>query len=735
MKRPSGRRIYVLTESPIPKVFPAPRLSLGLIAGSVFCAVAWAQAPVITGQPSAQRVTEGLTAVFSVAASGDSLAFQWQKNGADITSANSAAYFIPTAATADDGSGFRCIVSNAHGADTSSAAMLSVEAGGYAGWSHTALLSIRTTADWAALPDTLVLHDFPLLVRLDSEMFDFSQAKPNGSDIRFATTDSVPLAHQIDSWNATDGRAAVWVKLDSLAGNAASTIRIFWGNPDASDASNGAALFDAREGYSGVWHLQESADASPGRFRDATANVRHGTGVGLTSASTVPGIIGNTQMFSTQDSTYISLGNLEVSRGAAYTISMWVKGAGNQNDMRLFAEPGNGNGSLFTFGTGNTTQFSKLDLYLRGRNAIPVVDHAKSQADAFDDTWHHVALVQNQGTFTFFVDGQPSGSGNFAYDTLFSPVRSILGAIVRSSSSYHFTGLIDEVWISHTARSAGYMQAIYLNQKADQVMVGSPSPDGCTKEFGVAKDTVQVGELDSVSVTGIAACALQTRWTRIAAGSEEVPLPATGLTATFKAGRISADSSVTLRFSALYGEEWQSQDVLVQILDNVPNPEFTLTAPGTWNGRDSLKLQPEITNLAAIQASLAPALRYIWSRGGITVDAREDANSMTLLQASQTGQAFVRLCLDNGSVPACETVTIEVTVPNGIRLLDLSKNPVEFSGGFVAWNLPAQVEIWSLDGKVLFDRIGRPGMKFQLSRGLQESLHRGQHRMKITPIE
>ncbi len=48
------------------------------------------QAPVATGQPSAQVVCEGSTVTSTVNAVGTGLAYQWKKSGVDIGGATSA---------------------------------------------------------------------------------------------------------------------------------------------------------------------------------------------------------------------------------------------------------------------------------------------------------------------------------------------------------------------------------------------------------------------------------------------------------------------------------------------------------------------------------------------------------------------------------------------------------------------------------------------------------------------
>ena len=87
-------------------------------------------APSITTQPSAQTVTAGQTASFTVAASGTApLSYQWQKGSNNISGATSPSYTTPATTVSDNGSTFKVIVSNAAGSMTSNAAVLNVTAG------------------------------------------------------------------------------------------------------------------------------------------------------------------------------------------------------------------------------------------------------------------------------------------------------------------------------------------------------------------------------------------------------------------------------------------------------------------------------------------------------------------------------------------------------------------------------------------------------------------------------
>ena len=54
-------------------------------------------------------------------------------------------------------------------------------------WKHSGSLFVITTPEGADLPATAVEEGFPVLVRLNKEFFDFTQAQADGQDVRFAT--------------------------------------------------------------------------------------------------------------------------------------------------------------------------------------------------------------------------------------------------------------------------------------------------------------------------------------------------------------------------------------------------------------------------------------------------------------------------------------------------------------------------------------------------------------------
>jgi hypothetical protein len=70
----------------------------------------------------------GLSATYSVTATGSSLQYQWAKNGAAIAGATSSSYTTPATAFTDTGATFTVAVNNSAGTVTSNAALLTVTA-------------------------------------------------------------------------------------------------------------------------------------------------------------------------------------------------------------------------------------------------------------------------------------------------------------------------------------------------------------------------------------------------------------------------------------------------------------------------------------------------------------------------------------------------------------------------------------------------------------------------------
>jgi hypothetical protein len=137
--------------------------------------------PSIMSQPTAQTVTAGQSASFSVMAAGTApLSYQWQKKGTNISGASSASYSTPATTSADNGSTFDVVVSNAAGSVTSQQVTLTVNAGSAAPTIATQPANQTVGAGQAATFSVAAAGAAPLSY----------QWQMNGSSISGATTAS-----------------------------------------------------------------------------------------------------------------------------------------------------------------------------------------------------------------------------------------------------------------------------------------------------------------------------------------------------------------------------------------------------------------------------------------------------------------------------------------------------------------------------------------------------------------
>ena len=125
----------------------------------------------------------------------------------------------------------------------------------YPGWQHSGSLYLVTTPEGANLPASATETNFPLLVRLNKDFFNFSEAKAGGADLRFSSSTGSPLPCQIEQWDAANGTANVWVLIPQIKGNDRQEIKLHWGKADAASESKGSAVFTSANGFASVLHM------------------------------------------------------------------------------------------------------------------------------------------------------------------------------------------------------------------------------------------------------------------------------------------------------------------------------------------------------------------------------------------------------------------------------------------------------------------------------------------------
>ena len=503
------------------------------------------------------------------------------------------------------------------------------------GWQHSGSLDILTTPEGANLPATASEEGFPLLVRLDKAWIDFKQAKPNGDDVRFSA-DGKPLAYQIDCWNPAHGTAVIWVRVPTIKGNARQEIKLFWGKPDAVSESNGKAVFNESNGYVSVWHMDDQAKDEVGTVEAKDS--------GTTSCS---GMVGNARHFEpgkgidcgTKVTTY-PVGN------SPHSTELWIK-ADNLNG-----------GALVRWGDCKPNSIVQMAF-----NRPPHVrlDCFYSPAGIGNDSmlplaqWVHVLYTFKKGDARIYINGRLDGSRT-ADDvnlTIGSPAEVKIGM-------GPFSGAMDEVRVSKVARSADWAKLQYENQKPLQTVIGTlPWPGN---DFSVSEKKIVLLEGKTIKVTAKAGGARKVFWV-IKSGDSETLAEVDRLDYMLDAGRVTGDQSLTLQFKAVFADGVKSIDVPVTIKEDVPEPVFSLNAPATWNGRDTIEMVPQITNLQAMQAKGAGELKYNWTVSGVAVVKEVSAGKLILKRAQNSGKMTVTVAASNGGTPVTQSAHVMVKEP------------------------------------------------------------------------
>ena len=511
----------------------------------------------------------------------------------------------------------------------------------YSAWRHSGTLVILTTPEGANLPRTAREEAFPILVRLSQELFDFRQAKADGADIRFST-DGKPLAYQVEQWDAARGTASIWVRIPVIQGNARQALTLHWGKADAASESNGAAVFNESNGYAVVMHLSD---------RQNPVKDEVGT-ISPTDAGTTPcvGVIGGGRRFEVGKGVVCGEKITGLPSGfGPHTTEAWFKAERvNTTAVAWGNEQAQGKVTMNIHSPPHIRMecyFSSADV--AGRSRLPMSE------------WVHVVHVYQKGDSRVYVNGRLDGVTT-RRDSLLNirkPARMWLGGWYHN---YRFVGDLDEVRISRVARSADWVKLAYENQKPLQTLVGSLVQPG--HALSVSPAEVAIDEGKSVTVTAQAGGAEKVYWILERNGREAV-VAVDRYSYTFDAGRVVGDTSCILQFKAVFPHEVKTRDIPVTIKDVIPEPAFTVQAPPTWNGRETIEVVPVIGNLEAMKARGAGALHYHWTVSGGAVIKHIAPDRLILKRSQYSGPIHVQVEIDNGGAATRASVEIRVTEP------------------------------------------------------------------------
>jgi len=333
---------------------------------------------------------------------------------------------------------------------------LSVQASGESwltGYSYRKQITID--ASKVSDADSADFTDFPVLVSLSG----LSGINDNGTDIRFTSSDGKTLlAREIESYSS--GILVAWVKIPTLDYNDNMVFYMYYGNTDATEPAA-----DSTYGSQNVWdsnfrevyHFASLATIGT----DSAALQNHGENTKVTVTS---GLAGNAGAF--DGSAYIGSFDQTLSSASnTRSICAWISTALETREGVVGTRGDDiAEGSTGFVLTVNRTHPGNLTYFHTGQGDAGILEVDGN----LDNSWNYACSSISNGTAKLYVNGSQIGTKNtFVADRQSPDFNGVIGGENYASGEGYkslFTGNIDEVRISSSARSAGWIATEYANQ-------------------------------------------------------------------------------------------------------------------------------------------------------------------------------------------------------------------------------------------------------------------------------
>ena len=327
-------------------------------------------------------------------------------------------------------------------------------------WQFRRKIVFDTTSTGADVKENL--NETAVLLRLHTGNFSFAAARDDGSDIRFMSgDDKLPLKSQKELYDAANEIALFWVKVPRImAGSKQDFIWIYYGNKSAAQVQDQGGVYDVNQLL--VYHLDEAE----GKPRDETAYGNHPSE--FSSEMGIPAVIGTGLSLNGSSDRIVIPRSSSLNFSTGFTFSAWVRISQPQNNGRLLSWEDQ-NQSLI-IGIDQTKVFARSTA---GGQAA----ETEKTADLPLQSWHHLAVTAEPSKrMTIYLDGTEMNWVNLP-GALPEPASDLcVGASLKGGD--FFSGDLDEIELSKTARSAEWIRAAVRGQGPDNVLASFMEEEG-----------------------------------------------------------------------------------------------------------------------------------------------------------------------------------------------------------------------------------------------------------------
>jgi hypothetical protein len=353
-------------------------------------------------------------------------------------------------------------------------------------WRYYKVVKLDTTATGAKVKGDV--KNFPVAVVLSPDNFDFSQAARDGADLRFSKTiKSDLLPYSIERWDAEARSAVVWVKTDVKGNNKSQSFVMHWGNADAKDAGDSKAVFTTKEGWVGVYHLDEAGNSSEEGYKDATANQAHMTGIHTDAGSRAEGRLGKGLELTYARVQWLKLDHPKKKRSfdltTRGTFSIWAKARSysNKGDPAIKALPGYE--TMFAKGD-NSWRLQKYGIKSWHKPAADLIEMCVEQppsgdlcvpgkTDMVPGQWFQVVAVHDFPKAKLYVNGVLDKSDTFDVNWVSGDHPVGIGNQTQfPEKGRQWDGWLDEARVLNVSKDDHWLKLDYESQREGARLLG-----------------------------------------------------------------------------------------------------------------------------------------------------------------------------------------------------------------------------------------------------------------------
>jgi hypothetical protein len=319
-----------------------------------------------------------------------------------------------------------------------------------------------------------------------------------GADLRFSSdvNGNIELAFDIRNWSTNNNpslaECEVAVKIPLVDKDAPTTIYMWWGNATASPYAAGDLFgqYNAYEDdYVFIYHLSNTTDRASNQFNGSTNG-----GVAFTQ-----GILGDAASFDGNDD-YIESNN-----------TVDLLGASNDVTISVFVNPDVSqkvNADIFDYGHSTTISNFVIQQNNTATNEFYFAFYNGSSWEysysipLSANTWQQITYVKNGTSLSSYLnDAETISSPAIVSPTINKTITKFrVGDITDLGLDRNFSGIVDEIRISNSARSEAWIKADYYNLfNTPGFLTISSIPDN---SFTLSDPTICTGATATITQSG-----------------------------------------------------------------------------------------------------------------------------------------------------------------------------------------------------------------------------------------